>query len=80
MSFFFPSVFSLGKKRQTWDLDVDQRGVILADMAGKTLVGTEGLFAGWMEADMVLGGLATVRTPLRHGWEREMLFGCRRIL
>jgi hypothetical protein len=40
-------------------------------MTGETPVGAEGLFTGWMEANVVLGGLAAVGTPLRHGWERE---------
>ena len=63
MSFFFPSVFSLGKKRQTWGLDVDRRGVILTDVASETPVGAEGLFARWMEVDVVLSRLAAVGTP-----------------
>jgi hypothetical protein len=36
--------------------------VILADMAGEAPVGAEGLFVGWMEAGVVLGGLAAVGT------------------
>jgi hypothetical protein len=68
VSFFFQS---LGKRRRTWGLDGDRRGVIFADVAGETPVADECFFAGWMEADVVVGGLGAVGTPLRHGRERE---------
>ena len=36
--------------------------MILTDMASETPVGAEGLFARWMEVDMVLSRLAAVGT------------------